>query len=473
MRPAEWHRDSAFVDGQWRPAESVVSVEDPATGEAIGTAADSSAALVDEAVAAARRAFDSWAATTARERAAHLAALHRELQARRDLLVRTTVTEVGAPVRVAREAHVDLALDIVGYYVDLIANLDDGPIEQVGNSLVFREPAGVVGCITPWNYPVYQLLIKVVPAIAAGCTVVAKPAELTPLTAYLVADAAQAAGLPAGVLNLVPGRGRVVGEAIVTHPEVDLVSFTGSTQVGARVAARAATTLKRVALELGGKSASLVLPDADLATAVNATVDSATLNTGQTCSAWTRLLVPQEAYDDAYQLACARAGELVVGDPTREETDLGPLISAGQRESVTGMVARASAAGARCFQPPLVLPERGHYTAPVVVGGVPPEAEIAQEEVFGPVLVVLPYRDEADAVRLANLTVYGLAGAVWSADQERALRVARAMRTGQVDINGAPFNPAAPFGGYKQSGYGRELGRHGYEEFTQIKAVQL
>ncbi|HLU43547.1 MAG TPA: aldehyde dehydrogenase family protein [Natronosporangium sp.] len=473
MARTEWRRDSAFIANRWRRTDQVVEVENPATGTVIGTAANSSTALVDEAVRAARRAFDDWAALGVRQRAAYLAALHRELQARRELLVQTTVAEVGAPIRVAREAHIDLALQVVGYYVDLLADADDGPVEQVGNSLVFREPAGVVGCITPWNYPAYQLLIKVAPAIAAGCTVVAKPAELTPLTAYLVADAALAAGLPAGVLNLVPGSGRVVGEALVAHPEVDLVSFTGSTGVGARVAASAAATLKRVALELGGKSASLVLPDADVTAAVRATVDSATLNTGQTCSAWTRLLVPQERYEEAYRLACGRAAELVVGDPTHEDTDLGPLISAGQRESVTAMVARAVADGARCFQPARELPPQGHYVAPTVVADVPPEAEIAQEEVFGPVLVVLPYRDEADAIRLANHTVYGLAGAVWSGDQERAVRVARALRTGQVDINGAPFNPAAPFGGYKRSGYGRELGRYGYEEFTQVKAVQV
>ncbi|HEX5598350.1 MAG TPA: aldehyde dehydrogenase family protein [Micromonosporaceae bacterium] len=473
MTRAEWRRDSFFVANAWHRADDVVEVENPATGTTVGTAANACTAAVDAAVSAARDAFTFWGATTPAQRAAQLAALHRALTVRRNLLVETTVAEVGAPVRVAREAHVDLALDIVGHYVDLLAGLGDGPADRIGNSLVFREPVGVAGCITPWNYPVYQLLIKLAPALAAGCTVIAKPAELTPLSAYLVADAAVEAGLPAGVLNLVPGSGATVGEAIVAHPGVDLVSFTGSTSVGARVAAGAAATLKRVTLELGGKSASVVLPDADLACAVRATVDSATLNSGQTCSAWTRLIVPTDQYESAYTLACEHAAELVIGDPTRERTDLGPLISAKQKQAVTALVERAVADGARGYSPGYKPEPAGHFFAPVVLADLAPDSEIAQEEVFGPVLVLLPYRDEEEALELANNSLYGLAGAVWSANPARAVAFARRMRTGQVDINGAAFNLAAPFGGYKRSGYGRELGRFGYEEFTEVKAVQL
>ncbi|TFV63975.1 aldehyde dehydrogenase family protein [Geodermatophilus sp. DF01-2] len=466
-----WYRDDALIDGAWVKVGAAIPVENPATEQEIGSAASSGPEHVDAAVTAARAAFESWSRMPDSERADHLQALHISLAARRDELVAATVAEVGAPVRVAREAHVDISLDILASYVDLlrVEQLD----ERIGNSLVLREPAGVVGCITPWNYPLYQLVIKVAAALAAGCTVVAKPAELTPLTAYLLADASLAAALPAGVVNLVPGSGTRVGEAIVTHPDVDVVSFTGSTGVGSRIAAQAAASLKRVCLELGGKSASVVLPDADLETAVRATVDSATVNTGQTCSAWTRLLVPAQRYDEAVSLATKRAGELVVGDPQHEDTDLGPLISARQRQTVLDLVARARSAGAVVTELVDHSGDTGHYVSPVVVSEVAPGDQIVQQEVFGPVLVVLPYDTEDDAVRIANDTDYGLAGAVWAGDEAHALAVARRLRTGQVDVNGAEFNIDAPFGGYKKSGYGRELGRFGLEEFQQIKSVQL
>ncbi|WP_110206987.1 aldehyde dehydrogenase family protein [Nocardioides daejeonensis] len=467
---AEWQRDSALVGGRWVAVAETEAVENPATAELFGRAARCDAVLVDAAVRAARAAFDGW---STRDRADRLALLRRwqaETEARRDLMVEATVLEVGAPVTVAREAHVDLALDIIRTTLDELEGPE--PIERIGNSLVVREPVGVVASITPWNYPLYQLVLKVVAAIAAGCTVVAKPAELTPLSAYLLADAAVAAGLPDGVFNLVPGRGREVGQVLAEHEEVDLVSFTGSTGVGAGVAATAATSIKRVCLELGGKSASVVLDGADFETAVRTTVDMAMLNTGQTCSAWTRLLVPAARLDEAVELAAAHAGALVVGDPTAEETDLGPLASAQQLATVRSMVARAREAGARILGDRPV-PEQGHFHPPLVVADVDASDEIVQDEVFGPVLVVLGHAGTDDAVRLANDSDYGLAGAVWAADTEAGVAVARRLRTGQVDVNGADFNVRAPFGGFKKSGYGRELGAFGIEEFTEIKSIQI
>ncbi|MEU8344304.1 aldehyde dehydrogenase family protein [Spirillospora sp. NPDC048832] len=472
----EWDRSAVYIGGRWRETASgrTTEVENPATEAATGTAADAGAADAEAAVSAAAAAFPSWSALPPRERLAVLERVRGALERRRDLLVETTVAEVGAPLRVAREAHVDTGLDVLRAYLDAAGDL--AWEERVGNSLVLREGIGVAACITPWNYPLYQVLAKIGGALAAGAAVVLKPAELTPLSAYLLTDAIDEAGVPPGVFNLVPGPGRVVGEALAAHPGVDAVSFTGSTRVGARVAAVAAAGIKRVSLELGGKSASVLLPGADLEAAVPASVDAAMLNSGQTCTAWTRLLVPRADLDAALHLAAAHAGALVVGDPARPGTDLGPVVSAAQRRTVTGFIERAEAAGARIVaggaERPAGLP-RGHYVRPTVVTGVAPGAEIVQEEVFGPVLAVQPYDGVEEAVALANGTPYGLAGAVWGPDRDSAVAVARRLRTGQVDINGGAFNPAAPFGGYGRSGNGRELGRWGIEEFLETKALQL
>lgn len=467
---AEWQRNAALVGGRWISVAETETIENPATREIFGSAARCDASIVDLAVRAARNAFEPW---SSRERAARLAVLRRwqaEVEARRELMVEATVLEVGAPVKVAREAHVDLALDIIRTTLEELEGPE--PVERVGNSLVVREAVGVVASITPWNYPLYQLVLKVVAAVAAGCTVVAKPAELTPLSAYLLADAAVAAGLPEGVFNLVPGRGREVGQALAEHEGVDLISFTGSTAVGAGVAAAAAASIKRVCLELGGKSASVVLEGADFETAVRTTVDMAMLNTGQTCSAWTRLLVPADRLEEAVTLAANHAAAMVVGDPRVEETDLGPLASAQQLATVRAMVARARAAGARILGERPV-PEQGYFHPPLIIADADVSAEIVREEVFGPVLVVLGHAGVEDAVRLANDSDYGLAGAVWAADTESGVAVARRLRTGQVDVNGADFNVRAPFGGFKKSGYGRELGAFGFEEFTEVKSIQL
>jgi acyl-CoA reductase-like NAD-dependent aldehyde dehydrogenase len=348
--------------------------------------------------------------------------------------------------------------------------------EEIGNSLVVREPAGVVGAITPWNYPLHQICAKVAPALAAGCTVVLKPSEVVPLNAFVLAEIFEAVGAPAGIFNLVTGTGPVVGEAIVSHEGVDMVSFTGSTRAGRRVSELASARVKPVALELGGKSPNVILEDADLQSAVTDGVAKCFLNSGQTCSALTRMLVPRERMEEAEQIAAAVAEQFTPGDPFAEGTRLGPLVSEAQRERVRGYIRTGQEEGARLVTggeaPPEGL-ERGFFVQPTVFSDVKPEMTIAQEEIFGPVLSIMPYDDEDDAVRIANDTEYGLAGGVWSGDEERAKRVARRIRTGQVEINGATFNPLAPFGGLKQSGHGRELGRYALEEFLVPKAMQL
>lgn len=471
---ALWSRAEVHIGGAWRASYDGGrrEVENPATERVIGVAADAGARDVDDAVAAARAAFPAWAGLAVEERVAVLERWYDELVARHDELVVTTVAEVGAPVAIAREAHVDLGLAVLRGYLD--AAKEVAWEEWIGSSLVLREAAGVAACITPWNYPFYQVLAKLGGALVAGCTVVLKPAELTPLSACLLVDAAHRAGLPAGVLNLVPGTGSVVGEALAGHPDVDMVSFTGSTGVGARVTALAAPTVKRVCLELGGKSASLVLDDADLDAAVTASVQAAMLNSGQTCSAWSRLLVPAHLRSAAEEIAAAAARDLALGDPADERTRLGPLVSAAQRESVAGFVDRAVAAGGRVVAGGSARPlPVGHFHAATVVTDVAPDAEIVREEVFGPVLTVQAYADEEQAVAMANASSYGLHGAVWSADTDRAVGVARRLRTGQVDVNGAEFNPVAPFGGHGRSGNGRELGRFGIEEFLETTSIQV
>jgi aldehyde dehydrogenase (NAD+) len=338
---------------------------------------------------------------------------------------------------------------------------------------VVREPYGVVGAITPWNYPLHQIMAKVAPALAAGCTVVLKPSEVAPLNALLLAEACLEIGLPAGVLNIVTGYGPEVGEAIASHPLVDMVSFTGSLRAGKRVGAVAAEGIKKVTLELGGKSAFVVLDDAPLEKAIPAGARNAMLNSGQTCSAWTRMVVPRSRYEQALELAVQAIASLKVGDPLDSSTRLGPLISSTQRDRVEGYIAKGKQEGARVALGggrPAAF-GKGYYVEPTVFADVTSKMTIAQEEIFGPVLSVLPYDTEEEAIGIANDTIYGLAGGVWSGDADRAMRVARRMRTGQVDVNGGKYNPLAPFGGYKQSGIGRELGMYGLEEYFQVKSI--
>jgi acyl-CoA reductase-like NAD-dependent aldehyde dehydrogenase len=348
--------------------------------------------------------------------------------------------------------------------------------ETIGNSLVVKEPVGVVGAITPWNYPLHQIALKVAPALAAGNTVVLKPSEVAPLNAFILADVIEEVGLPAGVFNLVTGVGPVVGEAIAKHPDVDMVSFTGSTRAGKRVAELGAQTVKRIALELGGKSPNIILEDADLTKAVPAGVGGAFLNSGQTCTALTRMIVPRSKLAEVEQLAVQAAETYTPGDPFDANTRLGPLVSAAQQERVRNYINKGVEEGAKLLTGGAEQPEgldKGYFVRPTVFSDVRNDMTIAQEEIFGPVLSIIPVDSEEEAIEVANDTIYGLAGAVWAGEKDKAQEVARQIRTGMVDVNGGGFNPMAPFGGFKQSGRGREAGKYGLEEFLEIKSMQL
>ncbi|MYX36606.1 MULTISPECIES: aldehyde dehydrogenase family protein [unclassified Streptomyces] len=460
--------DGMYIDGDWRPAAGTgtIDVVNPADEQVFATVPAGTADDVDTAVRAARAAFRGWAATPPAERAARIAALRDVLAARSEEIAETVTAELGAPLAFSRAVHAGLPIAVAGSYAELAAT---HPFEErIGNSTVLHEPVGVVGAITPWNYPLHQIVAKVAPALAAGCTVVLKPAEDTPLVAQLFAEAVHEAGLPAGVFNLVTGLGPVAGQALAAHEGVDLVSFTGSTAVGRQIAATAGAAVKRVALELGGKSANVILPGADLAKAVGVGVANVMSNTGQTCSAWTRMLVHRDVYEEAVDLAVTAAAKYVPGER------IGPVVNARQHERVRGYIAKGVEEGARLVAGGTDVPRtRGYWVSPTVFADVTPRMTIAQEEIFGPVLSILAYEDEEDALRIANGTVYGLAGAVWAGDDAAAVAFARRMDTGQVDINGGRFNPLAPFGGYKQSGVGRELGPHGLAEYLQTKSLQF
>ncbi|MDQ0778290.1 aldehyde dehydrogenase (NAD+) [Streptomyces aurantiacus] len=458
--------DGMYIDGEWRPAAGpdTIAVVNPADEQVIAHVPAGTSEDVDAAVRAARAAFPAWAATPPAERAARIGALRDVLVARKDEIAETVTAELGSPLKFSHAVHVGAPIAVAGSYADLAASYAFE--EKVGNSTVHLEPVGVVGAITPWNYPLHQIVAKVAPALAAGCTVVLKPAEDTPLVAQLFAEAVHEAGVPAGVFNLVTGLGPVAGQALAGHEGVDLVSFTGSTAVGRQIGATAGAAVKRVALELGGKSANVILPSADLAKAVNVGVANVMSNSGQTCSAWTRMLVHDSQYDEAVSLAAeaaAKYGERI-----------GPVVNAKQQERVRGYIEKGVTEGARLVAGGPEAPrEQGYFVSPTVFADVRPEMTIAQEEIFGPVLSIMRYEDEADALRIANGTVYGLAGAVWAGDETEAVAFARRLDTGQVDINGGRFNPRAPFGGYKQSGVGRELGSHGLSEYLQTKSLQF
>ncbi|GGO51787.1 aldehyde dehydrogenase family protein [Streptomyces lasiicapitis] len=458
--------DGMYIAGAWRPAATgdTIPVVNPVDEEVIAHVPAGTAADVDAAVRAARAALPAWSATPPAERAARIGAVRDGLVARKDEIAATVTAELGAPLPFSEAVHAGVPILVAGSYADLAATYAFE--EKVGNSTVYAEPVGVVGAITPWNYPLHQIVAKVAPALAAGCTVVLKPAEDTPLTAQLFAEIVHEAGVPAGVFNLVTGLGPVAGQALAEHDGVDLVSFTGSTAVGKRIGAAAGAAVKRVALELGGKSANVILPSADLAKAVNVGVANVMANSGQTCSAWTRMLVHTSRYDEAVELARKAAAKY--GDR------IGPVVSAKQQDRVRGYIERGVEEGARLVAGGPEAPrEQGYFVSPTVFADVTPGMTIAQEEIFGPVVSLIRYEDEADAETIANGTVYGLAGAVWAADDAEAVAFARRLQTGQVDINGGGFNPLAPFGGYKQSGVGRELGAHGLAEYLQTKSLQF
>jgi acyl-CoA reductase-like NAD-dependent aldehyde dehydrogenase len=444
------------------------------TEDAMGKIPGCTPVDVDRAVEAAREAFESWSQTSREARAGYIAAIAEGLGERAEEIATTITQELGMPQKLSRIVQVGLPTAQFAGTPRLMEEV--AWEEEIGNSRVLREPVGVLGAITPWNYPLNQIACKVAPALAAGCTVVLKPSEIVPLNAFILAEVIEAAGLPAGVFNLVTGTGPVVGEAIAGHPGVDMVSFTGSTRAGRRVSELASATVKPVAMELGGKSPNVILDDADLSKAVPDGVGKCFLNSGQTCSALTRMLVPREKLAEAEQIATQAAESFTPGDPFEQSTRLGPLVSETQRERVRGYIEKGEGEGAKLLTGGTAAPEgldKGFFVRPTVFSEVTPEMTIAQEEIFGPVLAIQPYEGEDDAVRIANDTAYGLAGGVWSADQDRAISVAKKIRTGQIEINGGAFNPLAPFGGYKQSGHGRENGRYAIEELLQVKSLQL
>ena len=468
--------DKLYIGGQWvaPSGRGSFDVFDSSTEEVIGQIPAAGAADVDRAAKAARAAFDGGSRTSARERADYLQKIQAGLAARGQEIAKTVASEVGMPMGLSTMIQAGLPTLTFGAAAQIAR--DSQLEEKIGNSVVVQEPVGVIGCITPWNYPLHQVAAKVAPALAAGCTVVLKPSEVAPLSAFLLAEIIHSVGLPSGVFNLVSGDGPTVGEAIVDHPEVDMVSFTGSTRAGKRVSEIAAKAVKRVTLELGGKSPNIILDDADLAKAVRGGVQNCYLNSGQTCSAWTRMLVPKSKHDEAAAIAKQVAEAFKVGSPHDPTTTLGPLVSKRQQERVRGFIRKGIEEGAKLItggpEQPENLP-KGYFIKPTIFSNVKNSMTIAREEIFGPVLCIISYEDEEDAIRIANDTPYGLAGGVWSSDVERAKRVARRMRCGQVDINGGNFNPMAPFGGFKQSGHGRELGKFGFEEYLETKSLQL
>lgn len=462
-----------FINGAWCAGSGTADlpVTDSYTEQAFATARCASPADLEGAVRAARAAFEGWSATPLALRIAAVRRVAAALRERSGTIASVISREVGMPAKLSARIQAGAPIAAWDAYADLAADFEWE--HRIGHSLVQQVPVGVVACITPWNYPLHQVTSKVAPALLAGCTVVLKPSELAPSSAVLLAEAIEQAGLPAGVFNLVHGTGPDIGEALVTHPEVDMVSFTGSTRAGQRVAGLAASAIKRVTLELGGKSAAVVLPGADLAAAVKATLAGCFLNAGQTCSATSRLLVAHDQAEQAARLAAELAGSWTLGDPADPATRLGPLISGGQRQRVRDMVQAATAEGAVRVTRDGPLPPHGFFFPPTVLSQVTPQMAIAREEVFGPVLVIISYRDTDEALAIANGTDYGLAAAVWAATPAKALPFARCLRAGQVDINGAPFNPHAPFGGFKLSGIGRENGRYGIEEFLEPVSLQL
>ncbi|MES2913112.1 MAG: aldehyde dehydrogenase family protein [Pseudomonadota bacterium] len=465
---------SHYINGQWVKATSsqTLPVHDSSTEELMATVPSGTAAEAEAAVLAARQAFDSWSALPVETRAAYMDKVAAGVKARTEELAVAISREVGMPLKMARAVQVGGPAWHWGNFAKVARNFEWE--KKVGNSLVVREAIGVVGCITPWNFPLSQITLKIAPAMVAGCTVVLKPSEIAPVNAMILAEIIHEAGIPAGVFNLVNGTGPEVGEVLATHPEVDMVSFTGSTRAGKRVSELASQSVKRVALELGGKSASVILEDANLEAAVKGTIGACMLNSGQTCSAHTRMLVPASRYDEAKALAQATIAKFPIGPSLDDTSKLGPLVSAAQRDRVLGFIKTGIDEGADVIAGGADAPkmDKGYFVQPTILG-IKSTDTLAQEEIFGPVLVVIPYKDEEEAVAIANSTIYGLGGAVWGGSDESAIKVARRMRTGQVDINGGPFNANAPFGGYKQSGNGRENGVYGFEEFLEFKSLQL
>jgi aldehyde dehydrogenase (NAD+)/betaine-aldehyde dehydrogenase len=468
-------RDSFYINGEWVPATSteILEVTTSGTGELYATIPAGTVEEANRAVEAAAAAFDGWSNTSPKERGEYLMRISEKLAERSDDIALTIANEVGMPLMLSK--GIQVGLPTITFSDNAQRAMDYVWEEEEGNSTLVREPVGVVAAITPWNYPLHQIANKVAAALAAGCTVVLKPSEVAPVNAFLFADIVHDIGLPRGVFNMVSGTGPVVGEAIVAHPKTDMVSFTGSTRAGKRVMQLASEMVKRVSLELGGKSANIILDDADLAAAVSDGVFKCYLNSGQTCSALTRMVVPRGRLSEIEDIAVATSAGFMPDDPVTGSSLLGPLVSAAQQQRVRDYINKGIDEGARIItggvQPPEGL-DKGYYIAPTIFSDVTNDMTIAREEIFGPVLCIIPYDTEEEAVAIANDSAYGLAGGVWAATDEKAFEIARKIRTGQVEINGGAFNVVAPFGGYRQSGIGRELGKYGFEEFLEVKAIQ-
>ena len=471
--------DKIYINGQWVASEgtATIPVFDSLTEQVMATIPEGTAGDVTKAAAAAKAAFESWSTLPKEERAKYMNRVGDALGGRMDEIASAISRETGMAKPLSNIIQVGIPINSFKQAAVLAESFNFS--KEIGNSLVVREPIGVVGCITPWNYPLHQIAAKVAFAMAAGCTVVLKPSEVAPIDAFMLAEIIHEVGLPAGVFNLVTGTGPVVGEAIAASPDVDMVSFTGSTRAGRRVMQVGAETIKKVALELGGKSANIICDDLDDETftkAVMGGTGQAFLNSGQTCSLLSRMLVPRAKLEQAEALAAAVANNITVGDPFAEGTNVGPLASAAQRDRVQMYINKGIEEGAKLIAGGPGAPEglnTGYYVKPTVFSEVSNDMTIAQEEIFGPVLSIIPYDGIDDAVAIANDSVYGLAGAVFAKDKETGIAIARRIRTGQVTVNGGGFNPNAPFGGYKQSGVGRELGEYGFEEFLEIKSLQL
>ncbi len=464
-----------YVGGNWvePQGDEVIDVINPATGECIGSVPLGSPSDVDSAVSAARNAFPAWSKSTTDVRIDFLEKLSNAIKERTEEIACLITSEVGTPIEYSRMAMVGTPRVVARSYAKILESYDWE--YEVRNSLIIKEPIGVVAMITPWNFPLHQIIGKVAPALAAGCTMVLKPSKEAPLNAFVLADILDTIGLPAGVFNIVSGHGSEVGEYLSAHPDVDMVSFTGSTGAGIRVSEVAAPTVKRVTLELGGKSANVILDDADIVRSSKTAIGACFQNSGQTCSALTRLIIPTSHNDEILGIISDRVNGYTPGDPMAEGTRCGPMISASQQASVLEYIQSGIDEGASLIAGGIGVPEgldEGYFVKPTAFADVTPDMRIWQEEIFGPVIVVTTYETEEEALALANDSIYGLSGGVWSGDDERAIRFARNMKTGQVSVNGGQFNISAPFGGYKMSGNGRELGVHGLEEFLEVKAIQ-
>jgi len=465
-----------YINGDWvnSSSEQYSLVINPATEQPIAKVVSGNRDDVNHAVYSAKQAFPTWSATTGAERARYLSALAQKLTERELELAELISSELGMPRHLALDIQVRGPIEGIKSYIEYAHLMDKN--EQLGNSLIVKEGIGVCALICPWNYPLHQIIGKIAPAIAAGCTMIVKPSVEAPLSAFILAEICTEIGLPAGVLNIVMGPGREIGDALCTHPSVDMVSFTGSNQVGISVTNAASTSVKRVCLELGGKSAFIITQDADIEAAVQFGVTDIMCNSGQTCTALSRMLVPRTHYEQAIEAAKLEAERICVGSPENDKTFMGPLVSKQQQETVLAYIKKGIDEGARLITGGTDKPEgldEGYFIKPTIFADVNNSMSIAKEEIFGPVLCMIPFDTIADAIEVANDSIFGLSGAVWAGNKEQAIDIAKRLKAGQVFINGAEFNYRAPFGGYKQSGNGREWGEEGLKEFIEIKAIQI